>query len=82
MQSTIDKWLRQRSKNDAIYRKNLEIISNSDLELRYNSRNDIIALVGYIFDHNGYLKKVNTVSRSTRTSEDEQYMDDLIDHFQ
>lgn len=82
MQSNIDTWLRQKSKNDAIYRKNLEIIRNSDLELRYNSRNDIIALVGYIFDHNGYLKKVNTVSRSTRTSEDEQYMDDLIDHFQ
>lgn len=93
MQNNIDKWLRLKSKTEENYRNNLEIITNIKPQLKYNSQNDIVALAGYIFDTKGNLKRIHagvesiaagtrSPKRSSRSSEDEQYMDDLIDHFQ
>jgi hypothetical protein len=87
MQSNIDTWLRQKSKTEENYLKNLDIIHKTRLQLKYNSYDNITVPVGYIFDTEGNLKKISaeksrSPKRSSRSSEDEQYMDDLIDNFQ
>jgi hypothetical protein len=91
MQENIDKWLRTKSKNRENYVRNLELINTiDDLEskLKYNSKDDIIALTGFIFDFEGNIKPISTVDslasrspkRSSRGSENGQYMQDLIDN--
>jgi hypothetical protein len=88
MQSKIDTWLRLKSKTEENYLKNLDIISRDHLRFRYSLHGDIAIPIGYIFDTEGNFKRIGaekkpgSPKRSSRGSEDEQYMDDLIDHFQ
>lgn len=92
MQENIDKWLRIKSKNQQNYVRNLEFLSTiDDIEsrIKYNSKDDIIALTGFIFDFEGNIKPISTVDslashspkRSSRGIENGQYMQDLIANF-
>jgi hypothetical protein len=92
MQANIDKWLRIKSKNQDNYQRNLDIINaigHLESRLKYNSKDDIIALTGFIFDFEGNIKPISAVDsiaprspkRSSRGIEDGQYMQDLIDNF-
>jgi predicted MPP superfamily phosphohydrolase len=91
MRENIDKWLRTKSKNRENYVRNLELINTIDdieSKLKYNSKDDIIALTGFIFDFEGNIKPISAVDsfvsrspkRSSRGSENGQYMQDLIDN--
>jgi hypothetical protein len=88
MQSNIDTWLKLKSKTEERYLKNLDIINRDRLRFRHNLHGDIAIPIGYIFDTEGNFKRISaekkpgSPKRSSRGSEDEQYMDDLIDHFQ
>ena len=88
----IDKWLRIKSKKQENYVRNLDLVNTiDDLEskVKYNSKDDIIELTGFIFDSEGNIKPISTVDslashspkRSSRGIENGQYMQDLIANF-
>jgi hypothetical protein len=92
MQENIDRWLRTKSKNENNYLRNLEIISairHIDTKVKYNSKEDVVALTGFVFDPEGNIKPIATPEsvaprspkRSSRGIEDGQYMKDLISNF-